>query len=417
MGGVMDVYVERCAGIDIGKADVKVTVRTPGKRAGTFHRQTRTFAATTRSLLKLRDWLVGEQVTLIGMESTGDYWRPVYYLLEEVIECWLLNPQHIKVVPGRKSDVSDSAWIAQLLQYGLVRPSFVPPPPIRQLRDLTRLRTSLVQERTRNVQRLHNVLEDAGIKLSLVATDIMGVSGRLMITAMIEGHRDPTDLADLAKGRMRTKNAELIEALTGRFSDHHGRLCQLLLDQIDHTNTTIGRLDEQIDAAIEPFRQAQRRLMSIPGIAQRASECIIAETGADMTRFTSPAHLSSWAGLCPGTNESAGKRHSTRTRPGNRWLAGTLGECAAAAAKTKNTYLAERHRRISRRRGKKRATVAVARTILEASWYVMTHNVDYQDLGPDHYLTHTRRPAHRANRLIHELRTLGYDVTLTPAVA
>ncbi len=411
----MDTFVQRCAGIDVGKADVKVCVRVPGRRRGTRRQEVRTFSTMTASLLELRQWLVDERVTLVGMESTGDYWRPVYYLLEEVVQCWLLNPQHVKVVPGRKSDVSDAAWLAQLVEHGLVRPSFVPPPPIRRLRDLTRYRASLVRDRTRQVQRLHNVLEDAGIKLSLVATHIMGASGRAMITALINGERDPEVLADLALGRMRSKTPALIEALTGRFDDHHGLLCQVMLDQIDHLDAAISRLDTQIDAQMAPFRAQQNRLVTIPGIARRAAEVIIAETGADMSRFPSPAHLVSWAGLCPGNNESAGKRLSGRTRNGDRWLCGTLGECATAAARTKNTYLAERYRRLCRRRGTKRAKVAVARTQLEAAWWVLTRDVDYRDLGPEHFLTHQPNPGRQATHLVQRLRALGYDVALAAA--
>jgi transposase len=412
----METYAERCAGIDIGKADVKACVRVPGKRDGTRRSEVRTFGTTTRSLLELRQWLVDEQITLVGMESTGEYWRPVYYLLEEAVECWLINPQHIKVVPGRKSDVSDSASIAQLVEHGLVRPSFVPPPPIRRLRDLTRFRASLVHDRTRQVQRLHNVLEDAGIKLSLVATDIMGVSGRAMINALIAGQRDPERLAEMAIGKLRKKNAALIEALTGRFDDHHGLLCQLMLNQIEHIDEAVARLDTEIDASIEPHRGLQQHLVTIPGVGQRASEVIIAETGADMSRFPTPGHLSSWAALCPGNNESAGKRLSGRTRNGNAWLCGTLGDCATAAARSKNTYIAERHRRLQRRRGRKRAKVAVSRTILESAWWLMSKNIDYKDLGPEHFLTRTPNPARRAHRLLLELRALGYDLTLTTPV-
>jgi transposase len=399
----------------VSKADVKVCVRVPGRRRGSVHSQVRTFGTTTRALLALRDWLTSERIALVGMESTGDYWRPVYYLLEEAIECWLVNPQHLKAVPGRKTDVSDAAWIAEIVQYGLVRPSFVPPPPIRVLRDLTRFRASLVHDRTRHVQRLHNVLEDAGIKLSLVASDILGMSGRAMIEAMINGQRDPVVLADLALGKMRPKRPDLVEALTGRFDDHHALLCRMMLTQIDHLDVTITELDTEIDTLIEPFRPVQRRLMTIPGIARRASEVIIAETGADMTRFPTPAHLSSWAGLCPGNNESAGKRHSGHTRKGDRWLAGTLGETAAAARRTKNTYLAERYRRLVRRRGKKRAIVAIARSQLEAAWWIMTNDVDYHDLGPDHFIKNTPNPARRAHRLLTELHTLGYNVQIQPA--
>jgi transposase len=245
----MDVVQERVAGIDIGKADVKVCLRVPGARRGTWRRQVRTFATMTKALLALRDWLADEQVALIAMESTGHYWKPVYYILEEFVgpdRCWLVNPQHIKKVPGRKTDVSDAEWIAELAAHGLVQPSFVPPPVIRELRDLTRSRAALVHERTRHVQRLHNQLEDAGIKLSLVATDILGVSGRSMLAALIAGERDPERLADLALGRLRSKNAALIDALTGRFSDHHAFLCQLLLDQIDHLDAAIERLNQRI---------------------------------------------------------------------------------------------------------------------------------------------------------------------------
>jgi transposase len=412
----MEIFVERCAGIDVGKADVKVCVRVPGKRAGSTHQEVRTFATMTGSLLALRQWLIEQRVSLVAMESTGHYWKPVYYVLEEAVECWLINPQHIKKVPGRKSDVTDAAWIAQLVQYGLVRPSFVPPPPIRRLRDLTRYRSALVHDRTRQVQRLHNVLEDAGIKLSLVATDIMGVSGRSIIEALIRGERDPERLADLALGRLRSKNTALIEALTGRFDpNHHAMLCRMMLDQINYFDAAIARLDAQIDAAIEPFRRQQRRLVTIPGVGHRAAEAIIAETGGDMSRFTTPAHLASWAGLCPGNNESAGKRLSGRTRHGNAWLCGALGECATAAARTKHTYLAERHRRLQRRRGPKRAKVAISRSILEAAWWVLSNDVDYHDLGPDHFVTRAPNPARRAQRLVNELHTLGYDVQVSPA--
>jgi transposase len=413
----MDVIEERVAGIDVSKADVKVCVRVPGTREGVWRRQVRTFATMTKDLLALRDWLAAERVTLIAMESTGHYWKPVYYVLETLVgsgRCWLVNPEHIKKVPGRKTDVSDAQWIADLAAHGLVRPSFVPAPPIRELRDLTRSRAALVHERTRYVQRLHNQLEDAGIKLSLVATDIMGVSGRAMLAALIAGERDPERLADLALGRLRSKNAALIDALTGRFSEHHAFLCQVLLDQIDHLDVAIARLDERIAAGIEPFRGQLRRLVTIPGVSRRTAEVIIAETGADMTRFDTPAQLASWAGLCPGNNESAGKHRSGRTRHGDRWLTGALGDAASAAARSKNTYLGERYGRLARRRGKKRALVATARSILEGAWHLMTYDIDYRDLGPDHYLTRLHDPTRRAARLVHELQRMGYQATLTP---
>jgi len=410
----VEVYAERVVGIDIGKAQLKACVRVPGRRAGTFRQEVRTFSTTTKGLLALQEWVVDQQVTLAGMESTGQYWKPVFYLLEAILECWLINPQHIKVVPGRKSDVSDSMWIAQLIQFGLVRPSFVPPVLIRRLRDLTRLRVNLIRDRTRHVQRIHDVLEDAGIKLAVVATDIMGVSGRAMISALIAGERDPERLADLALGRLRVKSEALADALTGRFDDHHALQCQLLLDQINALETSIARLDTQIDTEIAPFHDLRDRLDTIPGVGPRAAEVIIAETGADMTRFATPDHLSSWAGMCPGNNESAGKHRSTRTRPGNPYLRGCLGEAATAARRTKNTHIAERHRRLAARRGTKRATVATGRHILESAWVIMSKpGTTYQELGPDHYAQRTRNPHRRAQHLLHQLSTLGYDVIVT----
>jgi transposase len=408
----MDTYAERCAGLDIGKDDVKACVRVPGSRPGSRRQEVRTFTTTTRGLLALADWLASERVSVVGMESTGEFWKPVFYLLEDTFSCWLVNPQHIKRVPGRKSDVSDAAWIAQLVEHGLVRPSFVPPPPIRRLRDLTRYRSALVAERTREMQRLHKVLQDAGIKLSSVASDIRGVSGQDMINALIRGERDPQRLADLARGRMRAKRRQLQEALTGRFTDHHAMLCRMMADRIDQLDAAISQLDDEIDAQMRPFHVLRARLATIPGVAQRTAEVIIAETGVDMSRFPDPAHLSSWAGMCPGNNESAGKHFSGRTRKGDRWLAAALGEAAAAAARTRNTYLADRYHRLLRRRGKKRAKVAVGRSILEAAWFIMTHNVTYKDLGPDHYLTHLANPERHVQRLTTQLHALGYWVNL-----
>lgn len=411
----MEVYADRVAGIDIGKAELKACVRVPGKRRGTFRHEVRTFATTTRSLLSLREWLTAERVTVVGMESTGQYWRPVYYLLEDMLTCWLINPLHIKKVPGRKSDVSDARWIAQLVQFGLVRPSFVPPPPIRRLRDLTRLRTSLVRDRTRHVQRIQDVLEDAGIKLACVASDVMGVSAQAMIAALIAGERDPERLADLALGRLRVKTAALTDALTGRFDDHHALQCKILLRQIAALDADIAHLDAQIDTEIAPFHDLRDLLDTIPGIARRNAEILIAETGADMTRFAGPADLSSWAAMCPGNNESAGKRGNTRTRKGNSWLRGALGEAAQAVARTRNTYLSERHRHLARRRGPKKATVATGRHILEISYWIMVKRVPYQELGPNYRHERALDPKRRANYLTRELQALGY--TITPPAA
>jgi transposase len=411
----MDVFVERCAGLDIGKADLKACVRAPGAKQGVRGSRARTFSTTTRGLLALRDWLADEQVSVVGMESTGDYWKPVYYLLEDAFECWLLNAAHLKKVPGRKTDVSDAAWIAQLVEHGLVRPSFVPPEPIRRLRDLTRYRTALTQEKTREVQRLHNVLEDAGIKLSCVASDIMGRSGRSMLAALIAGERDTAVLADLALSKLRNKIPDLQDALVGRFNDHHARLASMMLGHIDTLQTEINELTQAIDDQMRPFRQTRAHLATIPGVSTRIADVIIAETGADMSRFATPGHLASWAGMCPGNNESAGRHKTGRTRKGNVWLRGALGEAAAAATRTKNTHLAERYHRLAGRRGKARAQVAVGRTILETAWHLMTTDHDYTDLGADHYLNHVGDPKRKANRLTRQLQALGYRVTLESA--
>lgn len=411
----MEVLVPRCAAIDIGRAEIAVCVRAPGQREGTRRTQVRKFTTMSRDLLAVRDWLAAEQVTTVGMESTGDYWKPVYYLLEDAFDVQLLNPQHVKNVPGRKTDVSDAVWLCQLVEHGLARPSFVPPEPIRRLRDLTRYRSALTAERTREANRLHNVLEDAGIKLGVVVSDILGVSGRQMIQALIEGQRDPEVLAEMAYGRMRSKLPALREALTGRFNDHHGLMCRLTLGRIDSINATIAELNHEIEVMLEPFRPKLDRLRTIPGVGARVAQVLIAETGGDMSRFPTPGHLASWAGVCPGNNESAGKHHSGRARPGNVWLKAALGEAATAARRTKNTYLAEKWRRIARRRGNKRATVAVARSILEASWHILTNDVDYADLGADHFTRRSTNPERKAHRLITELRALGYHITLPQA--
>jgi len=411
----MELFRERVCGIDIGKADVKACVRVPGK--GTRRVETtRTFSTTTSGLLLLRDWLVEQQVQLVGMESTGVYWKCVYYTLEGEFTCWLLNPQQVKKVPGRKTDVTDAQWLARLTEFGLVRPSFVPPPPIRALRDLTRYRGVLVHERVRCVQRLHALLEDAGIKLSLVASDITGVSGIAMIKALIAGQRDPAGLAELAKASMRRKIPELTEALTGHFTGHHARMAEMMLRRLEGLDYDIADVEMHIQGQLDPFDPMIVRLMTIPGVGEHVAPVILAELGSDMTQFPTPAHAASWAGLCPGNNESAGRHLGGRTRKGNPHLRGALGEAAYAASRTKNTYLADSHRRIARRRGDRRAVVATARKILEAAWYVIANNVDYQDLGSD-YLTRKINPEQRARRLLKELATLGYQATITPSAA
>jgi transposase len=374
----------------------------------------RTFATTTPALLELRDWLSAHEVTLVGMEATGDYWKPVYYLLEDVFDVQPLNARHMRNVPGRKGDVADSAWIAQLIEHGLVRPGFVPPPRIRRLRDLTRYRTTLVQQRTREVQRLEKVLEDAGIKLSTVASKLRGVSGRAMIEALIAGERDPDVPADLAQARMRGKIPALRDALIGRFSDHHAFICRTMLDRIDATTATIDAVSARIDEEISPFLAIVARLDTVPGVNARIAQVIIAEIGVDMTRFTTAGHLASWAGMCPGNYESAGKRLGGATRRGDPWLRGARGEAGASAARSKDTYLQSRYRRIAARRGKKRALVAVGHSILTAVWHLISNDVDYTDLGATYFLTRTD-PARQARRLVGQLHQLGYQTTLNPA--
>jgi transposase len=408
----MDTVIERCAGIDIGKKTVAVTIRTPGngKRRRT---ETRTFTTMTRAVLALRDWLISERVQVAGMEATGDYWKPIYYVLEDAVECWLLNAHHLKAVPGRKTDMKDSEWIAQLVEHGLVRPSFVPPPPIRELRDLTRYRKTVIEERTREVQRLEKVLEDAGIKLSSVASSILGVSGRAMLDALVNGEADPVVLAGLARGKLRGKSADLQQALLGRFRAHHAILVREMLARIDAAEATVARLCAEIEARLEPFRAQVELLMSIPGVGLRTAEVIIAETGADMSAFGSPHRLAAWAGLCPGNNESAGRHRPGHTRKGNKWLGAALVESAHAAGRTKNTYLAAQYWRLTGRRGKKRAAVAVAHSILVITYHLLDRREPYRDLGGDYFTSRLSTDAH-VRRLVAQLERLGQHVTLNP---
>ncbi|MFD7279602.1 IS110 family transposase [Streptomyces sp. NPDC059862] len=411
----MDVVHERCAGIDIGKADVKVCVRVPGpgKRR---RKEIRTFSTMTRDLLAMRDWLLAEQITVVGMEATGSYWKPVFYLLEDDIECWLLNARHMKNVPGRKTDVADSEWICKMVEHGLVRPSFVPPRPVRQLRDLTRYRTEVIRERTREAQRLEKLLEDSGIKLSAVVSDLLGKSARAMLEALIAGERDPEVLAEMAKAGMRAKRQILAQALTGQFTGHHAFLARTMLDRVDAVTATEARLSEEITRQLAPFRRQIELLTTIPGVSTRSAEMILAETGTDMARFASAAHLASWAGMCPGNHESAGKHTSGKSRPGDPWLKNALGLAATAAARSKDTCLASRYKRIAIRRGKKRALVALGHTILTSIWHMLTNDAEYHDLGADYFLQRTGR-ARQTRRLVSQLNMLGYQVSLQSADA
>jgi transposase len=413
----VELLHERCAALDIGKKDLKACVRTPSPSGKRSRRQEiRAFATTTNALVELRDWLVAEKVSLVVMEATGDSWRGAFYLLEDCLNVILVNAAHAKGLPGRKRDVSDAAWLYQMGECGLLKASFVPPEPIRQLRDLTRYRTTLAAERSREAQRLEKELEDAGIKLSSVATDILGVSAPAMLTALIEGERDVHTLAEMAKARMRPEIPQLVEALTGNFGEHHAFLCRLHLQRIDQLSAAILELSARIEEAMRPSARQREQLQTIPGVGQTTAEVIIAETGADMSRFRTAGHLTSRAGLCPAHHESAGKRKSGKTRHGNRWLGGALGTAAMAAARTKDkTYLGARYQRLTPRLGKKKTIVALEHSILTAAWHMFTHDVDYHDLGGDYF---TRLDPDRAmKRLIHQANALGFTVRFEPIQA
>jgi transposase len=409
----VDVVHDRCAALDVSKADVKVAVRTPSRRRGQRHTEVRTFVTTTSGLLELRDWLQAMRVSKVAMEATGDYWRSPYYLLEDVFDVILANARQVKAIAGRKTDVSDAVWLCQLLECGLIRGSFVPPEPIRQLRDLTRYRAVLVDERTREKSRLEKELEDAGIKLGIVASDIFGASGRDMLEALIAGERDPKTLAQMAKGRLRVKIGWLEEAMLGRFTAHHAFLCRMHLDRIDAVNRDIAALTARIEREIVPFRDHIKRLCTIPGVDHRVAEVIIAETGGDMTQFPTAAHLASWAGVCPGNNQSGRRRKSGKTTHGDPWLKDALGVAAMSASRSKDTYLAAQYRRLIRRLGnKQKAIVALEHSTLNAVWHMLSTSANYKDLGGDYF---TRLNPQRAlRRAVATLNTLGYAVVLNP---
>jgi transposase len=391
---------------------VAVCVRVPGAAAERAQ-HIRTFGTPAADLITLRDWLEAHAVPHVAMESTGVYWKPVFYVLEEAMTCWLVNALHVQKVPGRKTDVQDCLWLAQLLAHGLLRGSFVPPPPLRELRDLTRYRKGLIQERTREANRLHKVLEDAGIKLATVATDILGVSGRDMLHALIAGTTDPVILADLARGTLRKKLPALRQALTGRFRPHHAFMVSQHLSHLDYLDEAIAALSAHIEDALRPFARDQQRLDSIPGVAQRTAEVLIAEIGVDMRQFPTAQHLASWAGLCPGQNESAGKHRSGRIRPGNRWLRMALIEAASLAARSRTTAFGARYRRIARHRGHKEAVVAVAHAMLVTAYHLLARQLEYREPGVDYF---ERRHAERTTRrAVRALERQGYRVTLDPA--
>lgn len=400
----------RCAGIDISKRDAKVCVRIAGR--GKPSVEVRTFGSMTKDVLALRDWLVERRVTCVLMEATGDYWKQFYFLLEDAgFELLLANARQVRNMPGRKSDVSDAQWLAELGAHGLARGSFVPPEPIRRLRDLTRLRTHLRREQARDKQRLEKVLEDAGVKLAAVASDVTGVSARAMLAGLGQGLA-PEALADLAQKRLRSRIPELTDALEGRFTAHHGFMVDMLLGRIDRTGEDIARLDSEIDGLMGPHQRAKRLLATIPGVSGETAEIIVAETGGDMSVFPTAKHLVSWSGCAPGMHESAGRKKSVTTRPGNAYLKGALGITALTAARNHNTYLSVLHRRIASRRGPMKAFVAVENSILTAIWFMLTTDQPYQELGPDYYIR--RKPRQAIDAAVQRIKDLGYNVTLTP---
>ncbi len=408
----MDIMHPRCCGVDVHKASVVACLIVPGT-GGTPHREVRTFGTMTQELLALVDWLVGAGCTHVAMESTGSFWKPLYNLLEGVVEdVVVVNAAHIKQVPGRTTDVKDAEWIAELLRHGLLRASFIPDRPQRELRELTRSRTSLVRERSAEVNRLQKVLEGGNIKLSAVAKDITGVSGRAILAALLEGSTDAAAMAQLAKGKSRAKIPHLEQALVGRCGAHQRFMITQQLVHIDGLDELIERVSAEVAERVRPFEQEIALLDGLTGVGPRTAEALVAEVGVDMSRFPSADHLASWAGLAPGNNESAGKRRSGKTRTGSPWLRATLVEAAQAAGRTKDTYLGAQYRRLLARKGKRRAAVAVARSILIIAYHILRDHQPYHDRGAT-YLDHRNRQTVERH-LVRRLEALGYDVSLQP---
>ncbi len=403
----MEVLHPRCCGLDVHKKTVTACVITPDGR------EIRTFGTMTNDLLQLKEWLHESKVTHVAMESTGVFWKPIYNLLEDGFNLLLVNAQHIKAVPGRKTDVKDAEWIAQLLRHGLVRGSFVPDRNQRELRDLVRYRRSLIDERSREVNRIQKVLEGANIKLSSVASDVVGASGRAMLAAMVNGIDDPKALANMAKGTLRRKKASLEEALQGLISEQQKAILKIQLDHLDFLDKQIARLDEEISERMRPQQEVIERLDSIPGMDHRSSEEVLAEIGTEMSQFPTAAHLSSWAGLCPGSNESGGKRKNGRTRRGNRWLCSTLVRAARATTRRSNNYLSALYHRIVRRRGDKRAIFAVAHSIAVIIHTMLSKGTVYQDLGALYF--DERDQERTVRRAVQRIERLGYKVSLQVA--
>jgi transposase len=410
----METMRSRVAGLDVHRDRVVACVRLVDG-GGRVRTHKRSFSTMTVGVAEMAQWLGEFDVTTAVMESTGVYWKPIYYGLEGSIgELWLVNATHVKRVPGRKTDVTDAEWLADVAAHGMVRPSYVPPPPIRALRELTRYRKTQVDARTREVQRLEKALQDAGIKLSSVASGTWSQSARAMVSALIAGEREPEVLADLAKSRMRAKKNELALALDGHFADHHGIVAQRIMDHIAFLEASIGGLSAAISERLTDFEPAIDLLCEIPGWGRTTAEVFIAETGADMSMFPTPEQLTSWAGVAPGTNESAGKRKAAASVNGNRWLGRALIKAARAAARTKDTFLAARYRRLVARRGPNKAAIAVAHTMLVIAWHLLTTGEPYRDLGGDYYAKR-QDPDRQAQRLTRQLEQLGFTVVIEPA--
>jgi transposase len=409
----METLYPHCAGLDVHKKTVVACRRIVLK--GRVHEEVRSFETATRGLLELSDWLQEADCTIVAMEATGSYWKPVWHVLEGNFELVLANAAHIRNVPGRKSDVNDAMWIAQLLAHGLIRSSFVPPGPIQDLRDLTRTRKQLVREVVQHTQRIQKVLEDCNIKLSSVISDVLGVSGRAILEALIAGESDPKQLAALGSQRLKCSREQLEEALHGRARDHHRFLMTQHLRMIDSLEDAIRQIEAQIEAVVQPFRAACELLVTIPGVKGTSAQAILGEIGIDMSRFPSAGHLLSWSTICPRMDESAGKRRSTRMRKGGNWLKPVLIQCAWAASREKGTYLQAQYLRLRSRRGPKKAIGAVAASILTAAYYMLRDGVPYRDLGPDHFVRHGQDRDRVARRLTRRLEEMGYQVQIQKA--
>ena len=405
----MQVIHSTCAGIDVHKRDVKVCL-VRRDAAGQRTEEIRTYRTMTKDLLAMKEWLLSHGCRVVAMESTGVYWKPLFNLVEGELEVMLVNPSHIKQVPERKTDVRDCQWIAQLLEHGLLKGSFIPPVAIRDLRDLTRYRRKLVEARAAEVNRVHKLLKSANIKLASVASDIMGASGRAMLNALVAGERDGVQLSELSRGRLRRKRKELAAAMEGRFAPHHARMLRRMMTHIEFLDESIAECEAEIEEMCRPFAQAVAGLDTITGIDKRAAQDLIAEIGVDMSPFASHKHLCSWAKMCPGNNESGGKRKSGRTGKGNKWVRSILVECAHAAGRSQGTYLSAQYSRFARRKGRKHAAVVVGHSMLEAAYFILRDNVPYHELGAHHFDTTSK--AHAIRYHIRRLENLGLQLDI-----